>query len=239
MKRTWDDNDYASLVNWVIRHSKCESYCLRLLKITKQMVCRFRFPFDIRNQSIIEESTNSNIYRFIGHRNDPLVCAHNRKKFQTWRANIDWSPVLSVQFVGNYIVKYAAKVEPASKTFTTTLRGIVEDLRQPYQIAISTIKRLMKSVSEREISTQEVCHLFMRYPLLKSSRKIIFLNLSDMNMLSSTVKRRQVVMTERVLIQIQVLWLDIWLVLLTMRIISHSYGKKNTTSTGGLHIKRI
>lgn len=160
-----DDNDYASLVNWVMRHSKCGSYCLRLHKTTKQMVCRFRFPFDVRNQSIIEELLNSNMYRFIGHRNDPLVCAHNRKVLQTWRANIDWSPVLSVQSVVNYIAKYAAKTEPASKTFTDTLRGIVEDLRRPCQTARSAIKRLiMKSVSERDISAQEVCHLLMGYP---------------------------------------------------------------------------
>ena len=43
----------------------------------------------------------------------------------------------------------------------------------------------------RDISAQEVCHLLMGYLLLKSSRKIILLNLSEMNMLSSTIKRRQ------------------------------------------------
>ncbi|KAL2474410.1 Uncharacterized protein Adt_35146 [Abeliophyllum distichum] len=85
-----DDNDYASLVNWVMRHSKCGTYCLRLHKTTNQMVCRFRYPFDVlRHSSIVEEPPNSNMFRFLGHRNDPLVCSHNRKVLQTWRANID------------------------------------------------------------------------------------------------------------------------------------------------------
>lgn len=34
-----DDNDYASLVNYVMRHTKCGSYCLRKSKITKKQVC--------------------------------------------------------------------------------------------------------------------------------------------------------------------------------------------------------
>jgi len=118
-------------------------------------------------------------------------CAHNRKFLQTWRENIDRSPVLSVESAVNYIVKYAAKEESASKTFTTTLRGIVEDLHRPCQIARLTVKHLiMKSISKRDISTQEVCHLLIGYPLLKSPRKIVLLNLSEINILSSTVNRR-------------------------------------------------
>ncbi|KAF5176526.1 Atp-dependent dna helicase rrm3, partial [Thalictrum thalictroides] len=186
-----DHDDYASLVNWVMRHTKCGIYCLRLHKTTKQMVCRFRFPFDVLEKSeIIEELRNSEMFRFMGCRNDLLLGSHNRKVLQTWRANIDWSPVLSVQSVVNYIAKYAAKAEPASKSFTDTLRGIVSDLRRPCQNIKSAIKRLLiKSVSESDISAQEVCHLLMGYPLTHSSRKIILLNVSEHNMLSTTVRR--------------------------------------------------
>ncbi|KAL2497795.1 Uncharacterized protein Adt_23345 [Abeliophyllum distichum] len=186
-----DDNDYASLVNWVMRHSKCGTYCLRLHKTTNQMVCRFRYPFDVlRHSSIVEEPPNSNMFRFLGHRNDPLVCSHNRKVLQTWRANIDWSPVLSVQSVIHYIAKYAAKAEPASKTFTDTLRQIVDDLRRPCPTARSAIKRLLvKSVSERDISAQEVCYLLMGYPLTNSSRKCVLLNVSETSILSLSLRR--------------------------------------------------
>ena len=111
-----DDNDYASLVNWVMRHSKCESYCLRLHKTTKQMVYRFRFPFDVRDQSIIEEKPlNSNMYRFIGRQNDLLVCAHNRKVLQTWRANIDWSPVLTCTVCGKLYCQICNKSRTSLK----------------------------------------------------------------------------------------------------------------------------
>ncbi|KAL2481044.1 Uncharacterized protein Adt_34010 [Abeliophyllum distichum] len=112
------------------------------------------------------------------------------KVLQTWRANIDWSPVLSVESVIHYIAKYASKAEPASKTFTETLRQIVDDIRRPCPTAISAIKRLLiKSVSERDISAQEACHLLMGYPLTKSSRKFVLLNVSDKSMFSSTVRR--------------------------------------------------
>ncbi|KAF6170503.1 hypothetical protein GIB67_031911 [Kingdonia uniflora] len=188
-----DDDDYSKLINWIMRHSKCESYCLRLHKTTKQLLCRFRYPFDVLPRSeIIEEPPNSNMFRFVGCRNDPLVCSHNRMVLQAWRANIDWSLVLSVQAVVNYIGKYAVKLESASIFFTDTLREIVEDLRRPCQTVRSAIKRLlMKTVSERDISAQEVCHLLMSYYLQCSSRKIVVLTLTQKSLLSTTIRRRQ------------------------------------------------
>ncbi|KAL2485119.1 Uncharacterized protein Adt_29875 [Abeliophyllum distichum] len=155
------------------------------------MLYRFRYPFDVlRHSSIVEELPNSNMFQFLGHRNDPLVCSHSRKVLQTWQANIDWSPVLPIQSVIHYIDKYATKAELVSKTFIDTLRQIVDDLRCPCPTATSTIKRLLiKSVSERNISAQEVCHLLLGYPLTKSSRKCVLLNVSEKRMLSSFLRR--------------------------------------------------
>lgn len=73
-----DDDDYASLVNCVMRHSRCGNYCLRKSKTNGRQVCRFKFPMEILSESkIVEEPPNSNMYRFMGRRNDPLVNSHN------------------------------------------------------------------------------------------------------------------------------------------------------------------
>ncbi|MCL7022582.1 hypothetical protein MKW94_006297, partial [Papaver nudicaule] len=153
-------------------------------------VCRFRFPRDISNASkIVEEPADSNMYRFIGCRNDARVNSHNRAVLQAWRGNIDWSPVTTVDSVTKYIGKYAAKSEPASKNFIDTLRGIVDDQLRPCHDSSSVIKRLLiKSASERDIPAQENCHILMSYPLTKSSRKVVLLNLSETSLFSSQLR---------------------------------------------------
>ncbi|KAF6162631.1 hypothetical protein GIB67_003177 [Kingdonia uniflora] len=126
-----DDDDYSKLINWVMRHSRCGSYCQCLHKTTKQLVYRFRYPFDV---------------------------------------------LLKTGF----------------KELPDTLQEIVEDIRRPCQTARSSIKRLLtKTVSERDISTQEVCHLLMSYHLERSSRKIVVLDMSNKRLLSTPIKRRQ------------------------------------------------
>ncbi|KAI3910953.1 hypothetical protein MKW92_043968, partial [Papaver armeniacum] len=52
--------------------------------------CRFRFPRELSDASrIVEEPPNSNMYRFLGRRNDTRMNSHNRGVLQTWRGNID------------------------------------------------------------------------------------------------------------------------------------------------------
>ncbi|KAI3992758.1 hypothetical protein MKX01_021719 [Papaver californicum] len=188
-----DASDYASLVNCVMRHTKCGSYCLRKSKTTRKMVCRFKFPVDIAHDSkLVEEPPNSNMYRFIGRRNDPLINSHHRAVLQTWRANIDWSAVTTTESVTHYIAKYSAKSEPASKNFLDTLCGMIDDQRRPCRYSTSAIKRLLiKNASERDISAQEVCHLFMGWHLTESSRRIVVLNLSETHLFSSQLRRRR------------------------------------------------
>ncbi|KAI3949440.1 hypothetical protein MKX01_000088 [Papaver californicum] len=152
-----DPSNYALLVNCVMRHTKCGSYCLRKSKTSRQMVCRFKFPMDITHDSkLVEEPPNSNMYRFIGRRNDPLVNSNHRTVLQT-RANIDRSAVTTTKSVTHYIAKYAAKSEPASKNFLDTLRGIIDNQRRPCRDSTSAIKRLLiKNASERDICTRSL-----------------------------------------------------------------------------------
>ncbi|KAI3935332.1 hypothetical protein MKW98_027152 [Papaver atlanticum] len=188
-----DEVDYASLVNCVMRHTRCGDYCLRISKTTRKQVCRFKFPFEILLESkLVEEPENSNMYRFVSKRNDLFVNSHNRAVLQTWRANIDWSAVTTIESVTQYIGKYAAKSEPASRNFIDTLRGIIDDPRRPCHDSTSAIKRLLiKNASERDISAQEVCHLLMGWHLQDSSRRTVVLNLNEASLFSSQLRWRR------------------------------------------------
>ncbi|XP_026442569.1 uncharacterized protein LOC113342147 [Papaver somniferum] len=140
-----------------MRHTRYGSYCLRKNKITKRDECRFRFSIELLDESkLVEEPSETNIYRFVGRRNDELLNSHNRAVLQTWRANIDCSAVTTMESVIRYIAKYAAKCEPASRDFIDTLRGIIDDPLRPCRDSRSAIKRLLiKNVSERDVSAQE------------------------------------------------------------------------------------
>ncbi|KAI3895203.1 hypothetical protein MKX03_009388 [Papaver bracteatum] len=176
-----DDTDYASLVNFVTRHTKCGTYFLRKSKITKKHACRFIFPRELSDASkIVEESPNSNIYRFVGRINDIWVNSHNRAVLHTWRGNIDWYAVTAIDSITQYISKYAAKFEPDSKNYNDTLCGIVDDKLRHCLDSTYAIKWLIiKSASDRDISAQEVFHLLMGWHLTESSRKVVLLNLSE------------------------------------------------------------
>ncbi|KAI3964409.1 hypothetical protein MKX01_028744 [Papaver californicum] len=188
-----DEADYASLVNFVMQHTRCGDYCLGISKTTRKQLCRFKFPFEILLESkLVEEPANSNMYRFTGRRNDLLVNSHNWAVLQTWRANIDWSAVTTIESVTQYIGKYAAKSEPDSKNFIDTLRGIIDDQRRPCRDSTSAIKRLLiKNAWERDISSQEVCHLLMGWHLQESSRRFVVLNLSETSLFSSQLRWRR------------------------------------------------
>ncbi|KAI3870674.1 hypothetical protein MKW92_016829 [Papaver armeniacum] len=188
-----DEVDYASLVNCVMRHTRCGDYCLRISKTTRKQVCRFMFPFEILLESkLIEDPENSDIYRFLSQRNDPLVNSHNRAVLQVWRANIDWSAVTTTESVTQYIGKYAAKSEPASKNYSDTLCEIIDDHMRPCRDSTFAIKCLLiKNASERDISAQEVCHLPMGCHLQESSRRTVVLNLSETSLFSSQLRWRR------------------------------------------------
>ncbi|XP_026448675.1 uncharacterized protein LOC113348970 [Papaver somniferum] len=141
---------------------------------------------------LIEEPENNNIYRFISRRNDPLVNSHNRVVLQVWRANIDWSAVTTTESVTQYIVKYAAKSEPASKNYIDTSRGYIDYHWRPCRDSTSAINRLLiKNASERDKSAQEVCHLLMGWHLQESSRRIVVLNLSETSLFYSQLRWRR------------------------------------------------
>jgi hypothetical protein len=95
------NSDYAELVNRVQLHTKCsKDYCLGVNRKTKKLQCRFGFPKDLRDKTIIQ--VDNGRPELLTARNDPLVNSHNKSLLQAWRANMDIKPVISSEFVVRY-----------------------------------------------------------------------------------------------------------------------------------------
>ena len=86
---------------------------------------------------------------------------------------------VSAYGLAKYVVKYATKSEPQSKTLSQTFQMIVDglDKRDPSRKAVS--KLLMKSIGERDYSAQETWHLIMGDKLVTASREFKMLHLED------------------------------------------------------------
>ncbi|KAJ1518827.1 hypothetical protein ONE63_011559 [Megalurothrips usitatus] len=103
--------DLAELLNRVQRHTKCsEAYCLRINKKTKKKECRFKFPRELLEYSQIVITPDNDV-ELLTARNDQYLNKFNDYIIQTWRANIDVSPVLSKRALVNYLAKYITKSE--------------------------------------------------------------------------------------------------------------------------------
>ncbi|KAE8745010.1 hypothetical protein FOCC_FOCC008321, partial [Frankliniella occidentalis] len=81
---------------------------------TKGMQCRYNFPKPLRSESSFEL------------KNDKIVnIDFKRNDVYTWRANVDFSPILTKEVVYRYIAKYASKSEKKSNTYYHVLSEIV------------------------------------------------------------------------------------------------------------------
>ncbi|KAE8740153.1 hypothetical protein FOCC_FOCC014351, partial [Frankliniella occidentalis] len=178
------EEDLAQLLNKVQRHTKCtEGYCLK----KKKMV--FRYPMDLQEKSrlIINDK---NELEFVPARNDPRLNKYNAYIIQSWRANIDVSPVLSKRALIQYLSKYISKSEPQSQGLIDLVNLI---FAQEENLSVkSIIQRLfIHSVSERDFGAQEVCHLLMGLKLYHTGgRKIVNLYLGQSEWVNIDVQKR-------------------------------------------------
>jgi hypothetical protein len=92
---------------------------------------------------------------------------------------VDLKPVLSIYAALQYVSKYASKAEPKSALFTKIFNSILNN-SNPKDLSLAPIQKLLlNSVSERDISAQETCHLLLRILLYHSSRLFVTLNLNE------------------------------------------------------------
>lgn len=145
-------------------------------KTTGKIECRFKFPFEFKAKSEVV-ITNDRDAELLTARNDKLLNKYNDYVIQTWRANIDVSPVLSRRALVNYLAKYITKSEKQSKDLTEVLKTLMHTTDGDAKVK-KVIQRLyIQSCSERDFSAQETCHLLMGTPLTKSGgRKFVTLN---------------------------------------------------------------
>ncbi|XP_052130984.1 uncharacterized protein LOC127751444 [Frankliniella occidentalis] len=132
------EDDLAELVNRVQRHSCSTSYCLKKRnRIVRD--CRFGFPKDLQESS--ELSVSDGGHEIVFQRNDQFVNNFNPWILQTWRSNIDFSPIVSERILYKYIAKYA----------NLLYNGQFEDEHCKKVIR----KLLVKTCAEHDYSAQE------------------------------------------------------------------------------------
>jgi hypothetical protein len=95
--QTETESDYIDLLNTVQRHTHCSTkYCLKYISGSKELQCRFKYPFDCCDQTKltfepVNTKKESVLYRakLITKRNDPRLNNHQKIQLQGWRANCD------------------------------------------------------------------------------------------------------------------------------------------------------
>jgi ATP-dependent DNA helicase PIF1 len=174
--------ELAQLANCVQRHTKCTSYCLRRPKGAAKdapLVCRFHYPQALSEFTTIQLDENFKYPRFYPKRNDELLNQHNIVFLLGWQANIDFTPITSVQAVMTYIAKYCSKTEKKSENYSVIFNSILTSLDSDNHATVVFQKLLGKLIVERDWSAQECMHLLLGCELFHSSRQFKSLNVSQ------------------------------------------------------------
>ena len=83
--------------------------------VNKKLQCRYNFPHDLLDNSNITYADN--FYRFLPKRNDLYIQRYDKLVTIIWRANTDFSPIIDMNAIILYIIKYTTKSETTSKTY--------------------------------------------------------------------------------------------------------------------------
>src|ERR1700761_2290901 len=110
--------ELAEMLNRLQRHTKCTpTYCQRKTKETGQIFCRFGFPKECRDQTKFEKAPNRQFSELHTRRNDELLNSFNPGIILSWRANVDFRPVINREAVIAYVAKYASKAETKASSY--------------------------------------------------------------------------------------------------------------------------
>ena len=92
--------------------------------------------------------------------------------------NVNLKLILSMNTALQYISKYASKSESRSESFTDMLNNIINN-SDSNDSSLGLFQRLLlQTVTERDITAQETCHLLLSLPLYHSSRQFVTINLN-------------------------------------------------------------
>jgi len=163
--------ELTEILNRVQRHTKCApGYCERKKKETGKIFCRFGFPKTCQDTTALLKEDGQNFPELHTRRNDEILNSYNPTFILGWRANVDFRPVINHDAVIAYVAKYASKSETSSSSYEDTLQLAIKNLQDSDAAGIAYQKMLSTFASERDISSQEVCHILLQRPLIMSSR---------------------------------------------------------------------
>ena len=167
--------DLTQLIATCERHTMCsEAYCLR--NVDGRQVCRFGFPKPLEQKSKVDFNEDGDL-TLTTSRNDPLINSYNPIQLVGWRANVDMQYCMSKKKVIQYVAKYATKSENRSESLKDIYATIVRNLKDDDRSLKAVQKLLMKTLSERDFSAQETCHLLLQLPMSLSTREYVYLSL--------------------------------------------------------------
>lgn len=175
--------DYHNLINKVQRHTRCSNSCLRKIRGTNTYKCRYKFPKDFCDQSSLIRKEDGS-FEFNLKRNDRRMNNHMPLMSVHWRANIDVSPIISIEAVIRYIAKYASKNEPSSNMLNQLREHLILS-RTENRNSISLVQSLlMKQCAMRDYSAQECIWIILGFSFYSKSRTFLTVNLSSDSYLS-------------------------------------------------------
>ena len=158
------------------RHSQCiRAYCLRKVKGSADMRCRFHFPIAHRKIAGVTREQNFEHYKYMAVRNDSLLNAYNPTITLGWNANTDMSPCTNTGAVLHYAAKYASKAETKSASYKELFSNALLSCSVRNPFLSTAIKMLNRLIAERDWSSQEINHLCLNLPLVRSSRRTVSL----------------------------------------------------------------
>ena len=178
---TYTQRELAQLLNRVQRHTKCTSYCLRRPKgspADAPLVCRFKYPKELSDITALIRDEKG-ILRLITKRNDPLLNEHNALQILGWRANVDFTPCISLGAVETYITKYCSKTEVKSESYGHVFNKVMTQLNDTDPVHVAFQKLLGKLLIERDWSAQECMHILLGCKMFGSTRQFRSLNISS------------------------------------------------------------
>lgn len=170
--------DYSKLINIVQRHTRCTSSCLKKLRNSNTLVCRYKYPKQLNEETRITRNEHGK-FEISFKRNDPRMNNHNPFVSIHWRANTDFQPIISLDSVIHYISKYASKCETSSNLLNNVVNSI-GGLNTTNRNATSFIQSIFcTQCGLRDYSAQECIWILMGFSFYKSSRKFVVLNFSN------------------------------------------------------------
>ena len=167
----------GELLNRVQRHKCMPQYCLRRDRVTKEVRCRFAFPWPERDNPNVGNHSNPTYRTFEPVRNDTQLGKHNATLILAWLANVDFAPCTDLKSVIHYLAKYTSKEEKKSEKLVDLGTKILDRLPTNNPLLTWITRLYNRMISERDWSAQEVCHLLLDQHLREGSRTVADLNI--------------------------------------------------------------